>query len=303
MTVGLGTGSTVAHLLPAIARRGLEGHPLRRHLGRHRRTGARAGDSGRGVRQPDPPRHRDRRHRRGDARRLADQGRRRRPPAREDRRRGGRRASSSSPTRASRSRSLRGPVPLELFGFGAASTLARLGSEVRAARRAAQPRRRRDRRLPRRGSTTRRRWRRGWRPIPASPPTASSRRPWSPWCWWPRGRGGEASFQQLKARLIHAVPSSRAQESQQPDRRGPNLVDKGSSPAGQVDQPKPQPGSGRRTLGVDPLRTRRRHIDRRAVDVHQVVMAPDIDLEGHRRVALVPVRYHSRPVYTLRVLT
>ena len=40
MTVGLGTGSTVAHLLPAIAARGLERDPLRRHLGRHRGAGA-----------------------------------------------------------------------------------------------------------------------------------------------------------------------------------------------------------------------------------------------------------------------
>ena len=32
MTVGLGTGSTVAHLLPALAERGSAGHPLRRHL-------------------------------------------------------------------------------------------------------------------------------------------------------------------------------------------------------------------------------------------------------------------------------
>ena len=37
MAVGLGTGSTVAHLLPALAGRGLE-HPLRGHLARNRAT-------------------------------------------------------------------------------------------------------------------------------------------------------------------------------------------------------------------------------------------------------------------------
>ena len=43
MPVGLGTGSTVAHLLPALAARELE-HPLRRDLGRDRGRGARARD-------------------------------------------------------------------------------------------------------------------------------------------------------------------------------------------------------------------------------------------------------------------
>ena len=51
MTVGLGTGSTVAHLLPAIARARPQRDPLRRHLGRDRGAGARAGHPGRGVRR------------------------------------------------------------------------------------------------------------------------------------------------------------------------------------------------------------------------------------------------------------
>ena len=90
MTVGLGTGSTVAHLLPAIAARGLEGIRCVATSVATEEQARGLGHPGRGVQRAGAARHRDRRHRPGDARRLADQGRRRRPPAREDRRRGGR---------------------------------------------------------------------------------------------------------------------------------------------------------------------------------------------------------------------
>ena len=130
MTVGLGTGSTVAHLLPAIARRGVDRDPLRRHLGRHRGTGARAGDPGRGVRPACE---------RLD---IAIDGTDEVTPDGWLIKGGGAAhlrekivaaaaerfvviADSSKPVDA-----LRGPVPLELFSFGIASTLARLGPEV-----------------------------------------------------------------------------------------------------------------------------------------------------------------------------
>ncbi len=81
---------------------------------------------------------------------------------------------------------LRGPVPVEVFGFGAASTLARLGPGFRATRRTAEPRRRPDRRLPRRragrpggagGPARGRPRRRRPRPLPAGDGRGAVRRP------------------------------------------------------------------------------------------------------------------------------
>ena len=87
MMVGLGTGSTVAHLLPA-ARGAQTRDPVRRHVGRDRAPRPRARPRRRAVRGHRAARHRDRRRRPDRARRLAGQGRRRRPHPREDRRRG-----------------------------------------------------------------------------------------------------------------------------------------------------------------------------------------------------------------------
>ena len=144
MRVGLGTGSTVAHLLPAIAARGLAASAASPPRSRPR---SRRASSGIPVEQFDTLERLDIAidgTDQVDARRLADQGRRRRPPAREDRRRGGR------PLRRHRrleqaGRALRPPVPLELLAFGLAATLAR-ARPGRAARRPAQPGRRPDRR-------------------------------------------------------------------------------------------------------------------------------------------------------------
>ena len=176
MTVGLGTGSTVAFLLPAIARRGLAEI---RCVATSVATAEQASGLGIPVEEFNTLRRLD----------LAIDGTDEVTPDGWLIKGGGAAhlrekivaaaaerfvviADSSKPVPA-----LRGPVPLELFGFGAASTLARLGPEVGAARRA--------RRAPTAASsptTAARsgrpgaRWRRGWRPTPASPPTASSRR-------------------------------------------------------------------------------------------------------------------------------
>ena len=88
MRVGLGTGSTVAYLLPALAERALRGVALRGHLAGDRAGGARAGlDRGR-ARRGRRAGHRDRRRRPGRPARMAGQGRRRRADTREDRRGG-----------------------------------------------------------------------------------------------------------------------------------------------------------------------------------------------------------------------
>jgi ribose 5-phosphate isomerase A len=86
--VGLGTGSTVAYLLPALAARGLR----LRCVATSPRTQAAAEALGLDVeafRCARPPRRRHRRRRPGHARALARQGRRRRAHPREDRRRRG----------------------------------------------------------------------------------------------------------------------------------------------------------------------------------------------------------------------
>src|SRR6478752_3195796 len=127
MTVGLGTGSTVAHLLPAIAARGPEGI-------RCVATSVATEERGLGIPVEDF----------SELARLdiaidgADQVT---PEGWLIKGGGGAHlrekvvaaaaarfiviADSSKPVEA-----LRGPVPLELFGFGAASTLARLGGDV-----------------------------------------------------------------------------------------------------------------------------------------------------------------------------
>ena len=88
--VGLGTGSTVAHLLPALAARDLRGVRCAATSPATERAGARAWP-GRGLAgRAGHARHRDRRRRPDRPAGLADQGRRRGADAREDRR--GRRA-------------------------------------------------------------------------------------------------------------------------------------------------------------------------------------------------------------------
>jgi ribose 5-phosphate isomerase A len=129
MTVGLGTGSTVAHLLPAIARRNLTGI---RCVATSVATEERARELGIPVEGFDSLRRLD----------LAIDGTDEVTPDGWLIKGGGGAhlrekivaaaadrfvviADSSKPVGA-----LRGPVPLELFGFGAASTLARLGRDV-----------------------------------------------------------------------------------------------------------------------------------------------------------------------------
>jgi ribose 5-phosphate isomerase A len=129
MTVGLGTGSTVAHLLPAIARRGLEGI---RCVATSVATSEQARELGVPVEDFDRLTRLD----------LAIDGTDEVTPDGWLIKGGGGAhlrekvvaaaaerfvvvCDSSKPVEA-----LRGPVPLELFGFGAASTLERLGSEV-----------------------------------------------------------------------------------------------------------------------------------------------------------------------------
>jgi ribose 5-phosphate isomerase A len=129
MTVGLGTGSTVAHLLPAIARRGLR---QIRCVSTSVATFEQAEKLGIPVEEFDRLQRLD----------IAIDGTDEVTPDGWLIKGGGGAhlrekivaaaaerfvviADSSKPVDA-----LRGPVPLELFGFGAASTLARLGSEA-----------------------------------------------------------------------------------------------------------------------------------------------------------------------------
>ena len=129
MTVGLGTGSTVAHLLPAIARRGLEGI---RCVATSVATSEQARALGIPVEDFDSLTRLD----------IAIDGTDEVTPDGWLIKGGGGAhlrekivaaaaarfvviSDSSKPVEA-----LRGPVPLELFGFGAASTLERLGPEV-----------------------------------------------------------------------------------------------------------------------------------------------------------------------------
>jgi ribose 5-phosphate isomerase A len=129
MTVGLGTGSTVAHLLPAIARRGLEGI---RCVATSVATEEQARELGIPVEDFDSLTRLD----------IAIDGTDEVTPDGWLIKGGGGAhlrekivaaaaerfvviGDSSKPVDA-----LRGPVPLELFGFGAASTLERLGHEV-----------------------------------------------------------------------------------------------------------------------------------------------------------------------------
>jgi ribose 5-phosphate isomerase A len=129
MTVGLGTGSTVAHLLPAIARRGVSGI---RCVATSVATEEQAGELGIPVEQFDELERLD----------IAIDGTDEVTPDGWLIKGGGGAhlrekivaaaaarfvviADSSKPVDA-----LGGPVPLELFSFGIASTLARLGSAV-----------------------------------------------------------------------------------------------------------------------------------------------------------------------------
>lgn len=129
MTVGLGTGSTVAHLLPAIARRGLTDI---RCVATSVATEEQARELGVPVEEFDRLQRLD----------IAIDGTDEVTPDGWLIKGGGGAhlrekivaaaadrfvviADSSKPVEA-----LSGPVPLELFGFGAASTLARLGDEV-----------------------------------------------------------------------------------------------------------------------------------------------------------------------------
>ncbi len=129
MTVGLGTGSTVAHLLPAIARRGLSDI---RCVATSVATSEQARELGIPVEEFDRLERLD----------LAIDGTDEVTPDGWLIKGGGGAhlrekivaaaakrfvviCDSSKPVDA-----LRGPVPLELFGFGAASTLARLGRDV-----------------------------------------------------------------------------------------------------------------------------------------------------------------------------
>jgi ribose 5-phosphate isomerase A len=129
MTVGLGTGSTVAHLLPAIARRGITGI---RCVATSVATEEQARELGIPVEDFDSLQRLD----------IAIDGTDEVTPDGWLIKGGGAAhlrekivaaaadrfvviADSSKPVDA-----LRGPVPLELFSFGIASTLARLGPEV-----------------------------------------------------------------------------------------------------------------------------------------------------------------------------
>jgi ribose 5-phosphate isomerase A len=129
MTIGLGTGSTVAHLLPALARRGLSGI---RCVATSVATEEQARGLGIPVEEFNSLRRLD----------IAIDGTDEVTPDGWLIKGGGGAhlrekivaaaaerfvviADSSKPVEA-----LRGPVPLELFSFGLASTLARLGAEV-----------------------------------------------------------------------------------------------------------------------------------------------------------------------------
>jgi ribose 5-phosphate isomerase A len=129
MTVGLGTGSTVAHLLPAIARRGLEGiHCVATSVA----TSEQARELGIPVEDFDRLTRLD----------IAIDGTDEVTPDGWLIKGGGGAHLREKIVAAAAARfvvigdsskpveGLRGPVPLELFGFGAASTLERLGSDV-----------------------------------------------------------------------------------------------------------------------------------------------------------------------------
>src|SRR4051794_12642033 len=125
MTVGLGTGSTVAHLLPAIARRGLEGI---RCVATSLATEEQARVLGIPVEDFDSLTHLD----------IAIDGTDEMTPDGWLIKGGGGAHLREKIVAAAAKRfvvigdsskpvdSLRGPVPLELFGFGAASTMERL---------------------------------------------------------------------------------------------------------------------------------------------------------------------------------
>lgn len=129
MTVGLGTGSTVAHLLPAIARRGLTGI---RCVATSVATEEQARELGIPVEEFDRLARLD----------IAIDGTDEVTPDGWLIKGGGGAHLREKIVAAAAARfvvigdsskpvaSLRGPVPLELFGFGAASTLVRLGGEV-----------------------------------------------------------------------------------------------------------------------------------------------------------------------------
>lgn len=129
MTLGLGTGSTVAHLLPAIARRGLADI---RCVATSVATEEQARELGIPVEEFDRLQRLD----------LAIDGTDEVTPDGWLIKGGGGAHLREKVVAAAAERfvvvcdsskpvdALRGPVPLELFGFGAASTLARLGGDV-----------------------------------------------------------------------------------------------------------------------------------------------------------------------------
>jgi ribose 5-phosphate isomerase A len=129
MTVGLGTGSTVAHLLPAIARRGLTEV---RCVATSVATEEQARELGIPVEEFDRLRRLD----------IAIDGTDEVTPDGWLIKGGGGAHLREKIVAAAATRfvvicdsgkpvdALRGPVPLELFGFGAASTLERLGDDV-----------------------------------------------------------------------------------------------------------------------------------------------------------------------------
>jgi ribose 5-phosphate isomerase A len=129
MTLGLGTGSTVAHLLPAIARRGLSDI---RCVATSVGTEQQARELGIPVEEFDRLQRLD----------LAIDGTDEVTPDGWLIKGGGGAHLREKIVAAAAARfvvvcdsskpvdALRGPVPLELFGFGAASTLARLGDDV-----------------------------------------------------------------------------------------------------------------------------------------------------------------------------
>jgi ribose 5-phosphate isomerase A len=129
MTVGLGTGSTVAHLLPAIARRNLTGI---RCVSTSVATSEQARELGIPVEEFDSLRRLD----------IAIDGTDEVTPDGWLIKGGGGAHQREKIVAAAAARfivvgdsskpveALGGPVPLELFAFGAASTLARLGSDV-----------------------------------------------------------------------------------------------------------------------------------------------------------------------------
>jgi len=129
MTVGLGTGSTVAHLLPALARRGLTGI---RCVATSVATEEQAGELGIPVEEFDRLQRLD----------IAIDGTDEVTPDGWLIKGGGGAHLREKIVAAAAERfvvicdsskaveTLHGPVPLEIFGFGAASTLARLGSDV-----------------------------------------------------------------------------------------------------------------------------------------------------------------------------